>query len=254
MAQFPLLVALSAIMGLSIFLSLPVVRSHRAQGRFGIGLNAVAIGILVFLLADIFSDVAALLVNPADPYLTLPALDLLFGVGVLGSFGLLLLVTHRPGQPVEPHPTQTALVIAAAMGFQNLTEGLVFGAAWAASQVGLSTVVFVGFLFQNLTEGFPIAAPFLGGKVQRMRPIVPLFLIGGTPAILGGVVGYFYSSHFLEILFDAVAIGAILYVLLPMVRGIFRTLADPEANLARTRLIYLGILAGFLLGFAVNAF
>ena len=87
-----------------------------------------------------------------------------------------------------------------------------------------------------------------------MRPIVPLFLIGGTPAILGGVVGYFYSSHFLEILFDAVAIGAILYVLLPMVRGIFRTLADPEANLARTRLIYLGILAGFLLGFAVNAF
>ncbi|MCI4328942.1 MAG: hypothetical protein L3J86_05095, partial [Thermoplasmata archaeon] len=54
---------LTAVMGLSIFLSLPVILHPRSQGRVGVLLNAAAIGILLFLLADIFGIVAPLIAS-----------------------------------------------------------------------------------------------------------------------------------------------------------------------------------------------
>ena len=49
MSDFLVFMALTSVMGLSIFLSLPIVYSKRAQGRWATGLNAGAIGILIFL-------------------------------------------------------------------------------------------------------------------------------------------------------------------------------------------------------------
>jgi hypothetical protein len=48
----------SLIMGLSIFVSLPIVLRRKTSERWTRFLNSAAIGILIFLLADIFSDVA----------------------------------------------------------------------------------------------------------------------------------------------------------------------------------------------------
>ena len=48
-------------------------------------------------------------------------------------------------------------------------------------------------------------------------------------------------------MFDGVAIGAILYAMLPMLKAIFR-----ESTLEMQRLSYLGVFVGFLLGFLVN--
>ena len=78
------------------------------------------------------------------------------------------------------------MVIAAAIGFQNLTEGLVFGAIWAVGIVGLLTVIFVGFFLQNVTEGFPITAPLLGKNERKIGVLAALFLVGGLPTVLGG--------------------------------------------------------------------
>ncbi len=56
-------IALSAIMGLSIFISLPIVL-HKDTGALRITLlTAIAAGILVFLVGDIFTDAAASLYN-----------------------------------------------------------------------------------------------------------------------------------------------------------------------------------------------
>ena len=52
------------------------------------------------------------------------------------------------------------------MGLQNLTEGLVFGAAYAVGLTGLFLLILIGFILQNFTEGFPIVSPFIG----RERP------------------------------------------------------------------------------------
>ena len=263
MGGFLIFMALTAIMGLSIFLSLPVVYSRRARGRWSIALNAVAIGILVFLLADVFSDVAPILYP--DGYIADLDLSALFCVAFLAAFVGLLAIDFAPRRsssatsgaddpPADLNPRRTALIIATGIGLQNLTEGLVFGANWTAGAVGVVAVVFVGFLLQNVTEGFPIASPFLGpGGTRRLPTMAALFLIGGLPTLLGGAIGYWWSSNLFLVAFDALAIGAIAYVILPMLRVAFRPLETREISIARDRMVYLGVMAGFLLGFAVNA-
>jgi zinc transporter, ZIP family len=255
MGNFPLLIVLATVMGLSIFLSLPIVYSRRAQGRWAIGLNAAAIGILVFLLADIFSDVSPIL-YPSG-YVANLGYSVLFGVAFLAAFVGLYVVDNLPSRAAaaaEGGPRVTAMIIALGIGLQNLTEGLVFGANWVKGTVGILAVVFVGFFLQNVTEGFPIASPFLGSPAKRSGALMAgLFLLGGLPTIIGSVMGYYWSSNLFLLFFDALAIGAIAYVMLPMLRVAFRPLDSREASIRRNRLVYVGVMVGFLIGFAVNA-
>ncbi|MCI4336702.1 MAG: hypothetical protein L3K17_05850 [Thermoplasmata archaeon] len=260
MAGLPELIAVSAVMGLSIFLSLPIVMSRRITPMISATLNAFAIGILLFLLGDIFSDIAPFLAS-SQSYLTIPAHDAIFVAGVAGAFLFLFLAEHRPSGQRSFSPLSTAAVVALAIGFQNLTEGLVFGSLWSAGTWaglgffgGLVGVIFLGFFVQNITEGFPIVAPLLGRSRSVVGPVVGLFLIGGLPTIGGAVVGFYWNSTALDILFDSVAMGAILYAILPMLRVAFRPAETPELSYVKQRLTYLGVLAGFLIGFAVNAF
>lgn len=269
MANFAVFLAFTTAMGLSILLSLPVVYSRRAQGRWSVGLNAAAIGILVFLLADLFGDVATQLYSSGG-YVANPGYAVAFGVAFLVAFLALFAVDSLPriaprgvgkdeveGSSAglrEPSPRRTASIIALGIGLQNLTEGLVFGVNWTAGAVGILAVVFVGFFLQNVSEGFPIAAPFLGTNSRPEAPtMVGLFLLGGLPTVVGGAIGYFWSSPTFLVIFDALAIGAIVYVILPLLRVAFRPLATKEASVARNQIVYLGVMVGFLIGFAVNA-
>jgi ZIP family zinc transporter len=253
MGSFPELVALSAVMGLAVYLSLPIILAKSYASRTVTLLSAVAIGILVFLLADVFSDAAVIIyTNPASPYLADPAYAAVFLVAVVACFLVLFFVEHRSAQSTLS-PRGVALIIAAAIGFQNLTEGLVFGATWAAGIVGLLTVIFVGFFLQNVTEGFPITAPLLGKNERALGVLAGLFLLEGLPTVLGSVLGYYYNSPLLDVTFDALAIGAILYSILPMLRAAFRPADSPAASYLKRRITYLGILVGFVVGFLVNA-
>ncbi|HUI38823.1 MAG TPA: hypothetical protein VLY85_04250 [Thermoplasmata archaeon] len=264
MSDLPTFLVLTSAMGLSIFLSLPVILLKQHRSRTIVFLNAAAIGILVFLLADIFSDVAPLIAGSAD-YLTIPSLDLLFVVAVVAVYGGLYLIDQHPPSgtagatsPDDPraesNPSRLALIIATGIGLQNLTEGLVFGAAWSAGTLGLLTVIFLGFFLQNVTEGFPIVSPFLGSQRRNLGLIASLFLVGGVPTIVGGALGYFYTNTTLQVLFDSLAIGAILYVISPMLKTAFRAEPTPLASYLKHRIVLFGLLAGFVLGFAVNAF
>jgi zinc transporter, ZIP family len=257
--DFWVFMALTAAMGLAIFLSLPVVYHKRAQGRWAVGLNAVAIGILIFLLADVFSDVSPLL-YPSG-YVANLGYSVAFAAAFLVAFLGLYFVDNLPrnlpggsGASPDAGPRLTALIIALGIGLQNLTEGLVFGANWTAGAVGILAVVFVGFFLQNVTEGFPIASPFLGTNARRgVAMMVGLFLVGGLPTLIGGAVGYFWTSPLLLVVFDALAMGAIAYVVLPMLRAAFRPLDSADAAVRRNRLVYLGAMVGFVIGFGVNA-
>ncbi len=269
MSDFLLFMAFTSAMGLSIFLSLPIVYSKRAQGRWAVGLNAAAIGILVFLLADVFSDVSPILYP--NGYVADAGYSIAFGIAFLVAFLGLYLVDNLPnraprgisaGDPTvatapeaaDRGPRNTALIIALGIGLQNLTEGLVFGANWTAGALGILAVVFIGFFLQNVTEGFPIASPFLGTNVRRsVATMVGLFLVGGLPTLLGGAIGYFWTNDLFLVIFDALAIGAIAYVILPMLRVAFRPLETREASIRRNQLVYIGVMVGFVLGFAVNA-
>ena len=266
MSDFWIFMAFTAAMGLSIFLSMPIVYSKRAQGRWATALNAAAIGILVFLLADVFSDVSPILYPHG--YVANLTYSVAFGVAFLVAFLGLYVVDNLPrnaprgtsaGTPADAAtpdtgPRRTALIIALGIGLQNLTEGLVFGAQWTLGALGLLAVVFIGFFLQNVTEGFPIASPFLGTNARRgVAMMAGLFLVGGLPTLIGGAIGYYWTNNLFLVIFDALAIGAIAYVILPMLRVAFRPLETRALSVKRNQLVYLCVMLGFVLGFAVNA-
>jgi zinc transporter, ZIP family len=265
--DFVLFMALTAAFGLAIFLSMPIVYSKKAQGSWATGLNAAAIGILIFLLADVFSD-ASTVIYPHG-YVANLSYSVAFGVAFVVAFLGLYFVDNLPRgaprgtdagstapSPVGPDavPRRTALIIALGIGLQNLTEGLVFGVNWTLGSLGILAVVFVGFFLQNVTEGFPIASPFLGTNARRgVLMMTVLFLVGGLPTLIGGAIGYYWSSDLFLVIFDALAIGAIAYVILPMLRVAFRPLESRDIAVRRNRLVYLGVMVGFAIGFLVNA-
>ena len=149
-------------MGLSIFLSLPVILQKRTGKLTTKFLNAVAIGIMLFLMGDIFSNASASLYNGSlFGYGSSPSYDFSFTISLAVGFLFLYYIENRTQQGLSP--VQLGLIIALGMGFQNLTEGLVFGALGVKfGLTGAALVVLVGFILQNITEGFPIASPFLG--------------------------------------------------------------------------------------------
>jgi len=253
MGNFLELVGLSTVMGLAIYLSMPIILRKKMGSRTITLLNSAAIGILIFLLADIFSDAAPLIYsNTSNVYLANADYAAAFGIAVVVCYGILFASEHR-SRGTKASPTSLALIVALAIGFQNLTEGLVFGAFWAIGALGISTVVFVGFFLQNVTEGFPITAPLLLSSERRVGLIAVFFLIGGLPTIVGGVVGFFYNNNMLDLVFDGLAVGAILYSTLPMLRTAFRPADPPQTTYSKLRLTYLGVLIGFVVGFLVNA-
>jgi zinc transporter, ZIP family len=239
----------AALMGFSIYLSLPLVVRRGTAASTTRLLNAVAIGILIFLVGDVFSDAAGILYNGSlFGYGSSPYYDAVFTVFL--TVGFLVLFYAETSSKAGLSPSQMSLLIALGIGFQNLTEGLVFGSL--SVQMGLTgpaLVVLVGFILQNATEGFPIASPFLGRSEWRLKVLLALLFIGGLPTILGAAVGYYYSSDVFSLAFDGLAIGSMLYVILPMFRHAF---LDVDSSMKRVT--YFGVFLGFLIGFLVNLF
>lgn len=248
MVDVYLTLALSLLMGSSIFLSMPIIFHRKTKPRHIILLNAVAIGILVFLLLDIFGDVAAIF-----PQTPLNASELIFIVSFAVAF--LFLIIPKKNRLPHKNPKRTSLLAALGIGFQNLTEGLVFGSAGAAGLVSIYLVSLIGFTLQNITEGFPIAAPLLGlkGKIDK-KFVAGAFLLGGIPVIIGTLIGlHFYSTDFI-LFFDALASAAILYVVLVLFHvNLHRSGKEGEKNFEKMMwFTYFGILLGFAIAFIVN--
>ena len=238
---------LSAVMGLSIFITLPLVVHKNMKESASRFLGAIAVGILIFLIADVFTDSASIMYNGSlAGYGTNLLYDTIFSVSLILGFGILFLAESRSKTSGSPY--LLSLFIALGIGFQNLTEGLVFGASYnTIGLVGITLVILVGFILQNMMEGFPIASPFLGKQEKRMIPMVLLLLVGGLPTIIGGGTGYFYSSTSLDLVFDGLAIGAMFYVILPILRALMK-----DASKSAVMSIYIGSFVGFILGFLVN--
>ncbi len=245
------MIFLLLIMGFSIYLSFPIIFHRNLTARSSVLLVSFAVGILVFLMGDIFSDVSTV-IYPSGSYIANGWLSITFFLSVALIFALLYLIENRrksAGKPGAYIPGKVALIVANGMGLQNLTEGLVFGADYAVGLTGVFLVILVGFTLQNFTEGFPIVSPYLGRERPKVALLAGFYFIGGFPTIIGGMIGYSYSSALFEVLFDGLAIGAILYVIIPMLRTLFRQADTGYLQ----KLLYIGMVLGFLAGFAVNA-
>jgi ZIP family zinc transporter len=107
---------------------------------------------------------------------------------------------------------RTGMTIAIAIGLHNFAEGLAIGVSASTGELGLATVLIVGFALHNATEGFGIVGP-LGNVRPSWSWLAVAGLIGGGPTFLGSMLGYNVTSEPLELIFYAVSGGAILYVI-----------------------------------------
>jgi ZIP family zinc transporter len=150
---------------------------------------------------------------------------------------------HRAFEMLDRKALRTAMVIAVAIGLHNFAEGLAIGVSARAGEIGLATVLIIGFALHNATEGFGIVGP-LSGVRPSWRWLGLAGLVAGGPTFLGAMVGYQVTSDALELCFFALAGGAILYVIGEIWAGVRR---QGHAELG---LYMLGI--GFLLGIATD--
>jgi ZIP family zinc transporter len=252
------ILALGAFAGLTIFLGMPLARARSISPRTRAALAATAVGILLFLFADVVSNAHGLVVlqlaagtRSADYS---AAFDLLtmtagFAFGVLSLLYFEGIFTKRfasSGADDGRFPVETvsalnlSTMIAVGIGLHNLSEGLAIGAAYAAG-LPLAIVLVVGFAIHNSTEGFGILGPgMMAGSRYSIRRILVLGLIGGGPTFLGTVVGSVFTSTLLSVLFYGLAAGAILYVVLQMSR--------PMLVPATKSIVLIFVVVGFALG------
>jgi ZIP family zinc transporter len=246
--SFAQTVLLGALAGFTIYLGLPVGRLQLLSSRMRVALAMFSVGILVFLLVDVLSHGFEISEKAVTAYKggtgsfahALALAFLLVGGFAIGSAGLGILERRiRPRAPVLPpmaggatdaliaedhgrlaaqaiaartQALQTGLIIAAAIGLHNFAEGLAIGVSASTGEIGLATVLIVGFALHNATEGFGIIGP-LGDVKPSWRWLALAGLIGGGPTFLGAMVGYNVTSEPLELVFYAVAGGAIVYVI-----------------------------------------
>lgn len=266
------IVILGALAGFTIFLGLPIGRLRTASKGLRSALNAITIGVLVFLLWDVLSHA----IMPIDTALGqatgkpvaqwFPFFGLVLVFFTATAIGLLGLVaydgwvarrgrsesslvaegTKKPGLlRLGEAPSRLAFLIAVGIGLHNFSEGLAIGQSAASSQISLAVVLVVGFGLHNATEGFGITAPM---AAQTERPswgqLAVLGVIGGGPTLIGTLLGGVFVNDVVSLGFLALAAGSIMYVVIQLIAVALR--------LGRGFPFYGGILGGVFAGFATD--
>jgi ZIP family zinc transporter len=273
--------ALGAIAGFTIFLGLPVGRLSPLKSRGRVGLSMLSAGILAFIFMDVGAEGLGIVETHLDAFkghdatlwpviglFALMSVGFIAGVGGIATLQRLLtkqqpttlpplaggetVAVMSPAELTEHHHAistiegralGTGMTIAAGIGLHNFAEGLAIGVSAQAGAVGLATMLIIGFALHNATEGFGIVGP-LGAVRPSWRWLGLAGLVGGAPTFVGAMVGYQVSSDALQLLFFALAGGAILYVIGEIWSSV-RSLGHVELGL-----YCLG--GGFLLGVATD--
>ena len=274
---------LGFIAGVTILIGMPLGRMRRPSEALRVTLNALAVGILLFLVWDVLSAAW----EPIDAGLAAHHVEgghlgSVVGYGILFALGLTVGLmglqqyeawmgrkirrdraqSFGPGAMASQELTprgisswsparQLALLIAVGIGLHNFAEGLAIGQAAAGDEIALATLLVIGFALHNATEGFGIVAPLAADTEHdsASRPswafLLTLAAIGGGPTFIGTAVGHTFTSEPLSVIFLTMAAGSIIYVIVQLLVIAGRS--------TRKDLIYLGILLGLLAGFATDA-
>jgi ZIP family zinc transporter len=279
---------LGLVAGGTIFLGLPIGRIRRPAPALRTLLNAVAVGVLLFLVWDVLSAAwepidAAL----ASSHAGTGGLGSAFGYGALFvvglSVGLLSLVAYERWmatvaaralpQPLNFGPgaahaaelatprlgvagwssaRRLALLIAVGIGLHNFAEGLAIGQSSASGAIALATLLVIGFALHNATEGFGITAPLAGDVNADGTPRRPSwgFLLG--LGLIGG--GPTFIGTLIGHGFSSEPLSV---VFLTLAAGsliyVITQLMGVAAKAKRADLLGYGLLIGLFAGFLTDA-
>jgi ZIP family zinc transporter len=247
-------VLLGAIAGFTIFLGLPIARARRFSPQTIALLNALAIGILLYLVVEIAQNAIVPISQGlnawhagAAAFPTLLCLVFVTGLAI-GLVGLGSAATHltRRAARHADNPIVLAAIIAIGIGAHNFGEGLAIGASAASGATAVALALIVGFGLHNATEGFGVAAPLVGRVVPSWAQIGLAGLIAGGPTFIGTIVGYSFYSPTLSVFFLAIAVGALVFVIGELWNVLRRT--GLTASVTAT------MCAGFLIALATELF
>ena len=267
---------LGFIAGVTILIGLPLGRMRAPRPGMRQFLNALAIGILLFLIWDVlvhaFEPIDTALgrlhdgsagIGPVLGYAALFFLGLTVGLMSLVYYEAWLASqrkprnfgpgTMAPGELTSVKPgiagwsaaRRLSLLIAVGIGLHNFGEGLAIGGSAATGEIELATVLVIGFALHNGTEGFGIVAPLAAADDRPSWGFLLLMgLIGGGPTMGGTAVGRLFTSEAMSVIFLALAAGSILYVVIQL-------LGVAQKN-GRKELLYWGVLLGLAAGFITD--
>ena len=267
---------LGFIAGVTILIGLPLGRMRAPRPGLRQFLNALAVGILLFLIWDVlvhaFEPIDAALgrlhdgsggIGPVLGYaalfflgLTVGLMSLVYYEGWLarrrkprnfgpGTMAPGELAAARPGIAGWSAARRMSLLIAVGIGLHNFGEGLAIGGSAATGEIELATVLVIGFALHNGTEGFGIVAPLAAeGDRPSWGFLLLMGLIGGGPTVVGTAIGRQFTSEAMSVIFLSLAAGSILYVVIQL-------LGVAHKN-GRKELLYWGVLLGLVAGFITD--
>jgi zinc transporter ZupT len=218
--------------------------------RWMMFLMAITVGLLIFLGIDATNEGLELARQVGDAFQGVA----LFAIGAIVTVLLLDAISRRQASIVRSEANQRlslAFMIATGIGLHNLGEGLAIGASYSQGALALGTFLVIGFIIQNITEGLGIIIPVLKDR-PSLRNLALLGLLGGGPAIIGGLVGGLIYSKILAVLFLAIGAGAVFEVVYEIAKLIQKDAVKRPMPMVIFGGITTGMLALYVMGLLVK--
>jgi ZIP family zinc transporter len=282
---------LGLIAGATILLGLPLGRVRKVAVGVRVFLNAIAVGILVFLVWDVLSAAW----EPLDArlgalhegsggfggvlgygvlffgFLAIGLLSMVwyenflgrsvvrpkadaptvFGPGAMHAAELSGAVPRARGAVRWSNARRLSLLIAVGIGLHNFAEGLAIGQSAATGAIGLATMLVIGFATHNATEGFGIVAPLAGDLDESGVAVRPSWGFLLSMGAIGGAPTFVGTLVGHSFTSEPVAV-AFLALAAGSILYVVVQLVGVAAKSRRMALLYYGLLLGLFLGFLTD--